>query len=210
DGHVTRGWLGVLIQDVTRELAESFGMEQPQGALVAEVVPDSPAEGAGVRAGDIILKYGDYDIVRSSDLPPLVGQSPIGSDQPLKVLREGRRKTLRVAIAALPEDGDATPSTPKVPQQDRLGLVVDELEPRLASRLGIASGVVVRQVAEGAGQSAGILRGDVIVSINNQNVASLAQYVDLVGALPTGEAVPVLVRRQGGPVFLALKVPAAE
>jgi len=206
-GYVERGWLGVLIQDVTRELASSFGMSQPRGALVAEVVPDSPAEAAGLRVGDIILEFADHEIIYSSDLPPLVGRTPVGSKRPLRILREGSKKTLTLEIAELPGDGSAAAPAKREPQHDRLGLIVEELDARLKNQLGVESGVLVGQLDEGAGRSAGILRGDVIVSINNQSVTSVEHYRELLEQLPAGDAVPVLVRRRGGPVFLALKVP---
>ncbi|MFP6680949.1 MAG: Do family serine endopeptidase [Gammaproteobacteria bacterium] len=105
-GSVTRGWLGVLIQDVTRELAESFQMKKPHGALVSKVLPDSPAAAAGFKAGDVIVEFNNQKIDTSASLPPLVGTAPVGGKTPVKVMREGSKKLLEVQIGELPSDDE--------------------------------------------------------------------------------------------------------
>ncbi|MEC9341943.1 MAG: DegQ family serine endoprotease, partial [Pseudomonadota bacterium] len=129
-GYVSRGWLGVLIQDVTRELAESFGMKQPRGALVAKVVPDSPADKAGIQVGDIILEFNDTEIVYSSDLPPLVGRSPVGTKSDVGILRSGKRRTVTVTIQELEEEVDESSRPARERSggsEQMLGLVVSDL-----------------------------------------------------------------------------------
>lgn len=208
-GFVSRGWLGVLIQDVTRELAESFGMKRPHGALVAQVLEDSPAARAGIEVGDIITEFNGEEVTDSSDLPPLVGRTRVDSDAKVKVLRDGKIRTLKVRIAELPaEEALQQPAAPS-PQvkTDRLGLLVGELNAAQRKELEVSGGVLVQQIEDGPAAQAGIRRGDVIVKLNNKQVENPSQFNDLVASLPKGRSVPVLVKRRSGPLFLALKVP---
>lgn len=209
NGYVVRGWLGVLIQDVTRNLAESFGMEQPRGALVARVLPDSPAEKAGLKVGDIVVSYDDEMITYSADLPPLVGAADVGHKARLRVLREGKEKSVKVTIEELPEEGgDAAQVKTRLKNDDRLGLVVVELSESQRDAMEIEEGgVLVKQVAPGAAAEAGLRRGDVIVSIDNQSTENLQKFHQLVRDLKADTVVPVLVQRRQGPVFLAIRVP---
>ncbi len=209
-GYVSRGWLGVLIQDVTRDLAESFNMKRPHGALVAQVLDDSPAQKAGIEVGDVVIEFNGEEVAYSSDLPPLVGRTRIGTDAKVKVLRNGKVRTLKVHIGELPAEEELKQATSekRQPQTDRLGLQVDELNESQRNKLDIDSGgILVQQVAEGAAERAGIRRGDVILKLNNKQVESIKQYKELIDSLPEGRSVPVLVMRRSGPMFLALKVP---
>lgn len=210
-GYVSRGWLGVLIQDVTRELAESFGMDKPYGALVAQVVEDSPASKGGLKVGDIITEFNDTRINYSSDLPPLVGRVAVGEKVKVKVLREGRTKVLTVKIAELPKDDEmklAGPTKPGMAKSKQLGLTVYEVPDDLRELSQIEKGgVVVEEMSAGPASDAGIQIGDVIVSINNVNVKGVSHFKELVKELPAGKSVPVLIKRRSGPMFLALKVP---
>jgi serine protease Do len=210
-GHVTRGWLGVLIQDVTRELAESFGMDKPMGALVAQVLEDSPAGKGGIEVGDVILEYNGHELRYSSELPPLVGRTRVGNSAKVKVLRDGKLKNLTVRIGELPAEEELQQAQGAAPQKthtDRLGLSVTDLsaEQRKALELD-KGGVLVDEVSDGAAAKAGIQQGDVITKLNNRSVDSSKQYRQLVKKLPKGKSVPVLVLRRSGPLFLALKVP---
>jgi serine protease Do len=210
-GRVSRGWLGVLIQDVTRELAESFGMSKPAGALVAKVQDDSPAGKAGVRVGDVIIEFNGETVHYSSDLPPLVGRVRAGSDAKLKVLRDGKTRTIKVRIGELPVENELVQARgePKKVEADRLGLVVRGLSAEQRKELDVAEGgVLVEQVKPGAAAEAGIQGGDVIVKLNNRDIKDVAALRQQVDKLPAGRSVPVLVLRRGGPLFLALRVPA--
>ena len=210
-GKVSRGWLGILIQDVNRELAESFGMKQPRGAVVLRVLPDSPAAKAGFKVGDVVVDFNGNKIIRSSDLPLAVGQTAIGSKSNVTVIREGKNKTLRVTIAELPSEeelADQRPVEKGKAESDKLGLRVQSLTAEQRKQLDLGKrGVVVRSVESGPGRSAGIRPGDVILMINNQDVTSAEQFAKLVKQLPEGKSVPVLIQRGEAPVFLPLKIP---
>jgi serine protease Do len=208
-GRVSRGWLGVLIQDVTRELAESFGMEKPEGALIAKVLPDSPAEGAGFQVGDVVLSFNEQAVNRSSDLPPIVGRTRVGTRVPVEVLRNGEAQTLYVVTAELPEEeqvAQAAQDEPETAEDNKLGLAVTDLTAEQRERLEVKDhGVMVTEVNEGPARSAGIREGDVVLMLNNVKVASSAEFKRLASELPAGKAVSILVQRQGNPIFLALK-----
>jgi len=211
-GKVVRGWLGILIQDVNRELAESFGMDHPEGAVVLKVMPDSPAAKAGLQVGDVVIEYNGKRIHQSSDLPLEVGRTPIGKTVPVTVIREGKRKTLKVTIAELPAEEELAEKTgqthPDKVKTDRLGLVVEKLSDAQRKKLGAGKrGVLVRKVIKGPAREAGVHPGDVILMINNKDVTDPAQFRKLVKALPAGRSVPVLIKRGDAPMFLPLKIP---
>jgi serine protease Do len=208
-GHVSRGWLGVMIQDVNRELAETFGMHHPKGALVAQVLPDSPAEQAGVQVGDVIVSYNGRELLTSSALPPLVGSSPVSKPAELGVLRGGQERTIQVTIGELPEEGEAkTSETPSRPHATRLGLVLRELEAEHRKELGLgdSNGILVEEVKPGPALKAGILPGDVILMLNYKTVGSVQEFATVVEAMPKDRPVPVLIQREDGRLFLALRL----
>ena len=211
-GKVSRGWLGILIQDVNRELAESFGMKQPRGAVVLRVLPDSPAAKAGFKVGDVVVEFNGKKIYRSSDLPLAVGQADIGSKSKVAVIREGKSKTLTVTIAELPSEDQLAEQRPTAEpgkaQADKLGLRVESLTPEQRKQKELDKrGVLVREVEAGPARSAGIRPGDILLMINNQDVTSAEQFAKLVKGLPAGKSVPVLIQRGDAPVFLPLKIP---
>nr|WP_123401827.1 DegQ family serine endoprotease [Inmirania thermothiophila] len=213
-GKVTRGWLGVLIQDVNRELAESFGLDKPTGAVVARVLPDSPAAKAGIQVGDVILEYDGREVPDSAALPPMVGRTRVGREVPVTVLREGKRITLRVRIGELPAEEElarAAGEQPDKARSERLGIVVGEVPDEIREALDLPEGgVVVEEVGDGAGRAAGLEPGDVIVRVGGEPVEGVEQFRKLIKELPAGKAVALLVQRRSGPLFLALKVPADE
>ncbi len=216
-GHVTRGWFGILIQDVTRELAESFEMEKPIGALVAKVLPESPAEAAGIKVGDVIVAFNGKEVVSSSALPPMVGSTRVGEKIKTKIIREGKTITLNVKIGELPLDDDVEISESKIDNNketevERLALVVSELDDEQKAMLEEGkSGVYINAVGRnGAAARAGLRKGDIIVMLNNQDIDSIKGFKNIVEGLKEGRSVPVLVQRSSGPVFLALKVIADE
>lgn len=205
-GYVTRGWLGVVIQPVTQDLAQSFGLDRPRGALVTRVVPDSPAAKADLKTGDIILAYGTTPVERSGELPPLVGSTQIGTVVPLKILREGKTREIKVKIDALVEDRPLARAEGE--KTGNLNVVVTELSPEKRKELDIADrGILIKEVAEGPAADAGVRSGDILLMINGRDVTSVPQFVDLVKDLPRGKPVPVLVMRGENPLFLALTIP---
>ncbi len=208
-GRVSRGWLGILIQDINRELAESFGMKQPHGAVVLKVLPKSPAEAAGFKIGDVVTQFGKKAIIRSSDLPLAVGQAPIGEKTDVSIIREGKSKTLAVTIGELPAEEELAQREvkPGKMRTNRLGINIKDLTDEQRSQLELKDrGVLVVQVDKGAALEAGIRRGDVILMLNNANIKDIKQFNDLVKDLPEGKSLPVLIQRRKSPIFLAIKI----
>lgn len=208
-GRVSRGWLGVMIQDVTHELAESFGMEKPRGALVAKVLPDSPAERAGFEVGDIVLEFGGQEVMRSSDLPPIVGRTRVDDKTPVRVLRRGDSVAIEVVIAELPDEGGevaaARPGSTST-SSSRLGIMVADLTAEQRTQHEVdEGGVIVTEVGPGPAQEAGIEPGDVVLMFNSKKVVGADQFQGLVQELPVGKAASILVQREKSPIFLALK-----
>jgi serine protease Do len=209
-GHVDRGWLGVAIQDMNKELAESFGMERPQGALISSVTADSPAAKAGLKPGDVIVRYNDQEVPGSSALPPLVGSTKSGSKVPVEVLRNGKEKSLTVEIGELEEqrvaaagDWTAKPGT--------LGVVVGELDAEQRDALGEDRGVVIRQLdPAGPAAQAGIQPNDVILTFNHKDIESPKELADVVESAPRDKAVAVLVQRNDQTQFLTVTIPEAN
>jgi len=208
-GRVRRGWLGVLIQDVTLDLAESFGMKHPRGALVARVLPDSPAVKAGIEVGDVIVGFNQQDIPDSSSLPPIVGSSKVGVQLPVTIIRNGREKTLKVKLGELPDDASVARAEGKqqVEQTNRIGFSAIDLTDEQREALEIQGGILVTRVVKGPASQAGIRKDDIILSIDNKPVENVSQFQKLVGALPAGKSVALLIQREGSPTFLAVKIP---
>lgn len=212
-GSVTRGWLGVLIQDITQELAESFDMGKPQGALVSRVLDDSPAKKAGIETGDVIVKFNKEHVESSSDLPPMVGTAPVGKKILVEVIRGGRQKKLTVVIGELPEDGsvvaDTSGPTTTSSVDKKLQLGVADLNNQQRERFQISKGaVIVSEIKDGPAYDAGLRLGDVILQMNNHKVTGRKQFEKLISELNDGKTVPVLIQRKGGPLFLAMRVPS--
>lgn len=208
-GYVSRGWLGVVIQDVTRELAESFGLNKPKGALISKVLPNSPAARAGFEPGDVILTFDGKKVSTSSDLPPIVGRVEIGKTVPVEVMRNNKRETIQVIIEELPEDEDVikTGSNKGRLIDERLAIEIADLEEKQRELLSITEGgVMVTNIKQGAASASGMKRGDVIMSINNQKIKNAKQFLDIAKELPENKAVPVLVQRGEGAIFLAIKI----
>lgn len=207
-GSVSRGWLGVQIQDVTRELAESFGMKRPVGALIAKIIAQSPAEAADLQIGDIIIDFNGQKIETSGDLPPLVGMSPINEKSKLTVIRQGDKKVISVKIGLLPEEDAQQASTKAAPKPDnRLGINVSNLNEEQREQTQVMkNGVLVQNVGKGPAAQVGIQRGDVILRIANNVIRDVADFDRIVKNLPAGQSIAVLIQRRGSPVFLAIKL----
>jgi serine protease Do len=209
-GRVSRGWLGVMIQPVDRDLAASFGLDKPTGALVSRVLPGSPAETAGVQAGDVILSFNGEEIEESSELPQVVGLLSSGTKAQAKVMRDGERTTLTIEIGDLPDDaearfGGAAPSNERA-DTGALGLTVAPLTPQDRQQRDVDGGVLVKKVADGPAQEAGIRAGDVILSLNNRPTDTPEAFAEQVKTLPKAGAVAVLVFRDGDSRFVAVKL----
>ena len=211
-GKVSRGWLGVLIQEVTRELAESFGMDKPHGALVAKVLPNSPAAAAGIKPGDVVVEFNGVEIDLSSDLPPLVGGTEVGKKIPVEIVRDGKSLKLDLEIGELPPEEQlkhASSDKADTATDNRLKIAVKDLTDKQREELELAGhGVVVERVQPGPARRAGIRKGDIVTMIDDERVKDAKHFKELVEALPAGKSVPILVQRAGQPIFLAIKVPA--
>lgn len=208
-GRVARGWLGVVVEPVTRELATQSKLERPEGARVSRVMPNSPADQSGVRPGDIILSYNQNVLPSSRELPPLVGATDPGEMATLELVRDGRRLTIKVEVGAL-ENQDQQAAAEEAVEGDVLGLQVRSLtaEERKEAKLLSGGGVLVEQVTVGPATRAGVRAGDLVLQIAGQEISSVQRYDEVVGRLTPGQTVPLLLQRRGAPLFLALDVPA--
>lgn len=207
-GFVKRGWLGVIIQEVTRDLAESFGLDKPSGALVAQVLPDSPALAAGLQEGDVIIGFNGREIGLSSELPAQVGRVAPGKSADVDIFRNGKTLTLQVEIGLLPSQQElAQTMRPDEPNKSTsLGLNVRDLTDEDKERFEVSAGVLVEGVTAGPAAQAGVSAGDIITTLNGEAVSSVSQLSDLVESLPTDRPVALRIIRGGSPVYLALRV----
>ncbi|WP_439510176.1 DegQ family serine endoprotease [Marinimicrobium koreense] len=203
-GRVERGWLGVVIQGVNRDLAQSFGLRRATGALISNMDPEGPAARSGLEVGDIILKFDGRTIGESGDLPPLVGRTEPGSEVPVVVMRRGDERTIDVEIGLLPDrDGQVADSGPDAsPAGDPLGLMVEAL-PSDAQETGV---LVTRVTRGSAAAGAGLRPGDIITQLGYDRVDSVSRYRTLVSDLPKDKPVAVRFLREGQPAFTTLRI----
>ena len=206
-GRVSRGWLGVVIQEVSRDLAESFGLERPHGALISEVAPGSPADESELQAGDVIIEFDDKPIERSEELPHYVGRTAANSEVDVVVMRGGERLKLKVKVGELPDlegDGSVGQGAPNEPSS--LGLVLEDVPEAALSRFNLKGGVRVVQ-STGPAADSGIRAGDIITRLNHQTVENQQGFREIAKTLPKGRRVPVLIVRGGVQTFVPLSVP---
>ncbi|MEL0037569.1 MAG: Do family serine endopeptidase [Halieaceae bacterium] len=211
-GEVVRGWLGVSIQDVDKNLAESFGLDRPRGALIAQVGAGSPAEKAGLESGDIILTFDDQPINNSGDLPHVVGLIAPDTIVDVLIRRDGKDRRLSVEVGGLNPDERPTVSANAADQQGGLlGLVLETADASMMSELGLSGGVMVLEVRPDspAGES-GIMGGDVITRLGSSAIQSMEDFESAVAKLLPGQSVAVRLIRRGAPMFLAIRVPQPE
>jgi len=208
-GKVDRGWLGVVIQEVNKDLAESFGLDKPAGALVAQVLENGPAAKGGLQVGDVILTMNDHPVVMSADLPHLVGAVKPGETAKLVVMREGSRKTLKIKVSALPSEGEemaVAGSQGQVSKSNRLGVTVVDLTAEQKKAIDLQGGVVIQDVQEGAAAMIGLRPGDVITHLNNQVIDSAKTFTKIAQDLPSNRSVSMRVLRQGRASFITFKL----
>jgi len=203
-GKVTRGWLGVAIQAVTPELAQSFGLEREAGALVSEVTKDGPADKTGIKSGDIILEFDGKTIHEMNDLPRLVADTQVGKKVAVKLLRDRKEMAVSVIIEKLKEKGDETATQ----SPDTLGMSVTELNGELASKMGTGDtkGIVITDVKPGSiAEEAGITSGDIIKEINGAKIVTIEGYEKAVAGRKKGGVLRILLKRGDSSLYVALK-----
>jgi serine protease Do len=211
-GRVSRGYLGVLIQDVNRDLAESFGMAQPHGALISRVIDDSPADRAGLEVGDVILAFNGQRLLNSSQLPPLVGASRVDGEATLRVLRSGKERDIQITIGKLPEEdielAAADSPAPEPKEIGQLGLTVLDIASDVREELGLDAegGALVSSVSPGPAEDAGVRRGDIVLMFDGVDVKNAAHLRELIEETGDKRSVAVLVRRGDSPMFMALRL----
>ncbi|MBE9540398.1 MAG: Do family serine endopeptidase [Proteobacteria bacterium] len=208
-GRVTRGWLGVTIQGIDKNLAESFGLDRPRGALISELAPDGPAEKSGLRTGDVIIEFDGNDVEDSAHLPHIVGLIEPGTSVPVRVVRNRQEKTIYVEVGGLDADDSYALSARAVEggYGGRLGLIIEAVPAEVLERFGISGGVVVRKVVSGsAAAQAGIVPGDVITLIGSSVIGDKSSFGAAVEQLEAGSSVPVRLMRRGSPLFIGLKL----
>jgi len=207
-GKVERGWLGVSIQPLTKDLAASFKRSDTNGALISAVVEGSPADKAGLKAGDVLVEFDGKKVAKATDLPGLVADMPVGKDVPMTVVREGRELKLNAHIARLEDESPAKAS--ESDGKGQLGLSVQPLTPPMARELGLKAkeGVLVRDVVEGGrAAEAGIRAGDVIVEVDRQPVRTMEDFKARLDKRAKDQPVVMLVNRDGQTMYVA--IPAA-
>jgi serine protease Do len=211
-GKVTRGRIGVSIEEVTGEKAESFGLGKAQGALISSVEKDGPADKAGIRFGDVVLKFNGKVVATAGDLPRMVRNSRPGSQAKVEVWRNGTVRELNLTVGEMPNDNEAevAPRGGKLPSGEasylpRLGISVSERSSEQKSPR-VSGGLVVEEVRGSVARQAGLQRGDVILAIGNIEINNLAQFNSVLKQVPTGKNVALLVRRGDGASYVAIKL----
>ncbi|MDJ0739005.1 MAG: DegQ family serine endoprotease [Gammaproteobacteria bacterium] len=213
-GKVSRGYLGVLIQDVDRNLAESFGLAQPHGALVSRIMEDSPADKAGLEVGDVIVAYNGKKLLNSSQLPPMVGATRVDEEATLRVLRNGEERDVAVVVGRLDEDEQpvaarsSEPAPPQAEEIEQLGLSIIDIEPNVRQELGLdrSGGALIGEVSVGPAQDAGMRRGDIVLMFDGVDVKNARHLRELIEGADDKRTVAVLVRRGDSPLFMALRL----
>ena len=206
-GKVTRGWLGVMIQQVTHDLAENFNLARPIGALVGQVVPDSPAEKAGIKAGDVIISYSGKEISQMSMLPAMVASTNVGEKAELVLIRDGKKQNITVEIGRM-EDEEAILAGTETGTSKKLGITVQEITPKIAESLGIEEvhGLIVNNVApDSAAAEAGIMRGDILLEINLERVDNIADYKKSLQAAEEKKSILLLIERDHNTRFVVIE-----
>jgi serine protease Do len=211
-GYVSRGMLGVGIQNVDSDIAKSKGLKDAQGALVAQVQPGGPAAKAGLKIGDVITGFDGHKIFDSSQVPPMVAMTAPGTEATVDIIRNGKPMTVKAKIGEMPRNGLSTEflaGAPATSGSNLLGLSVQDITPQIRQQLGYQGkgGVVVTDV-EGAAARAGLSPGDIILRVGNSPVDSVAEFQRETANVKPGSTVLVLVSRQGQNTFVTISPPA--
>lgn len=208
-GKVSRGWLGVYIQEVTRDLALSFGLNNPTGALIVNVINDGPAKGI-LKQGDIVLEFDNKIIESASALPVIVGSSTLYEDVDIKVRRGGKTETLKIRLAELPSEDQVNRPSKKIEMLKKndllLGMELIDLDDETKKNLDVKKGVLVKSIKGDPAKSAGIEAGDLIMMFKGQHVENLSEINKLGEDIEDGKTYAILILRSGSAKFLALKV----
>jgi serine protease Do len=205
-GRVDRGWLGVSIQPVNKDLAKSFGLDKPKGALVADVEPSGPAAKAGLLPGDVITKFNGREVKTQSDLPYLVGRTTPNTKVPVGIMRKGKEQTIKVTIGVLPlsDEQAATRLPTQSPDSDvdKLGLIVETVNEQNRGRNNVTTGVVVRQLQPNSpAAQAGLMVGDVIDQLGFNDIETVEDYKKVSAKLPKDKPQAIRFFRNGRPIF---------
>jgi serine protease Do len=206
EGKVVRGWLGVMIQEITPELKGKLNLKDEKGALVADVTKDSPAHKAGIKRGDVIVSFDGKEIKEMRELPYVVGSTPVGKKVPVEVIRKGEKKTLQIKIGELKEE--KKPAEEGQPRPE-LGMTVEELTPQMARNLGLSetSGLVVVRVENNSpAEEAGVRSGDILLEIDQAPVKDLEDFHKKIQTYKKGDTILLLIKRGGATLYLTLKV----
>jgi serine protease Do len=209
EGKVTRGWLGVLIQPVSPDMAEALGLKEAKGALVADVMKDSPAEKSKIKRGDVITSYDGQVVNENDDLPIMVARTPIGRSVKVDVIRNKEKQTFKVKIEELKEDKEPENPSEEAGEESKLGLSVQDITPEIASGLNLNDneGVIVSNVQPNTPAiKAGLQRGDVILEVNSKSISSAKDFKNMTKNLTKDKPVLFLVRRDENTIFLTLRV----
>lgn len=208
EGKVKRGWMGVRIQPITAELMSKFGLKSENGALVADVTENSPADKADIQRGDVILSFDGKQIKDMQDLPFIVATTPIGKEVKVTISREGQEKVLDLTVGEMEEETESQTQSQE-PQGPELGLVVRDITPEMARHYGLSrdSGVIIVQVESNSpAADAGLKQGDIILELDRQPVSDLENFREQVAQFGPGETVLFLIQREGNPLFVAVKI----
>ena len=212
-GVVERGWLGVSIQDVDRNLAESFGLDRPRGALIAQVGRDSPAERAGLQPGDVITVFDGEPIETSADLPHVVGLIAPGTRVEALIVREGEEQAIGVDVGGLAADEVARVEAGAAADGSMtlLGMRIAEAEPAVLSELGLSGGVVIREVAlNSPAEEAGVRSGDILTRLGSRPISRVEDLESAAEELAPGRSVPARLIRGQSPLFIGIRIPEAD
>ena len=212
-GVVERGWLGVSIQDVDRNLAESFGLDRPRGALIAQIGRDSPAERAGLQPGDVITVFDGESIETSADLPHVVGLIAPGTRVEAFIVREGEEQAIDVEVGGLAADEVARVETGAAVDGSitLLGMRIAEAEPAILSELGLSGGVVIREVAlNSPAEEAGVRPGDILTRLGSRPIGRVEDLEGAAAELAPGRSVPARFIRGQSPLFIGIRIPEAD